>query len=68
MVPEIKKILFPTNLSRSARHAFEYAVSIANRYGATITLLHVMEEVSHSSDVRLKKPNQVNRADISPLS
>lgn len=55
MVPEIKKILFPTDLSRSSRHAFEYAVSIANRYGATITLLHVMEEVSRSADVRLKE-------------
>ena len=55
MVPEIKKILFPTNLSRSSRHAFEYAVSIANRYGATVTLLHVMEEVSRSADVRLKE-------------
>lgn len=54
MVPEIKKILFPTNLSPSSRRAFEYAVSIASRYGATITLLHVMEEVSRSSDVRLR--------------
>jgi nucleotide-binding universal stress UspA family protein len=54
MVPDIKKILFPTNLSQSSRRAFEYAVSIASRYGATITLLHVMEEVSRSSDVRLR--------------
>lgn len=54
MVPEIKKILFPTNLSQSSRHAFEYAVSMANRYGATITLLHVIEEVSRSADVRLR--------------
>jgi nucleotide-binding universal stress UspA family protein len=54
MVPDIKKILFPTNLSQSSRRAFEYAVSIAGRYGATITLLHVMEEVSRSSDVRLR--------------
>ena len=54
MIPVIKKILFPTSLSRQTRSAFEYAVSIANQYGATITLLHVMEEVSHSADVRLK--------------
>ena len=54
MVPNIKKILFPTNLSQNSRQAFEYAVSIANRYDASITLLHVMHEVSHSADVRLK--------------
>jgi len=54
MIPDIKKILFPTNLSKSSRYAFEYAVSIANRYEATITLLHVMEEVSHAADTRLR--------------
>ncbi len=54
MVPNIKKILFPTNLSRQSRSAFEYAVSMANRYGAAITLLHVMAEVSRSADVRLR--------------
>ncbi len=54
MVPHIKKILFPSNLSKSSRYAFEYAVSIANRYEATITLLHVMEEVSQAADTRLR--------------
>jgi len=54
MVPDIKKILFPTNLSRQTRSAFEYAVSVANQFGATITLLHVMEEVSQSASARLK--------------
>ena len=54
MVPEIKKILFTTNLSPNSRHAFDYAVSVANRYGAVITVLHVMEEVSHASDVHIK--------------
>ena len=54
MVPDIKRILFTTNLSPSARKAFDYAVSLADRYGAVITVLHVMEEVSHSSDVHIK--------------
>ncbi len=38
MVPEIKKILFATDLSKNARHAFNYAVSAAHSYGATITI------------------------------
>jgi hypothetical protein len=33
MVPDIKKILFTTNLAPNSRYAFDYAVSIANRYG-----------------------------------
>ena len=54
MVPDIKKILFTTNLSPNARKAFDYAVSLADRYDAVITVLHVMEEVSHSSDLHIK--------------
>ena len=54
MFPEIKKILFATDLSRNSRHAFNYAVSAAHRYGATITILHVIEEVSPSANVHLK--------------
>ena len=42
MIPEIKKILYTTDLSENARHAFGYAASIANRYGAGITILHVL--------------------------
>ena len=46
MIPEIKKILYPTDLSENARYAFSYAVSLANRYDARITVLHVVEELS----------------------
>ncbi len=41
---EIKKILYPTDLSQSARYAFAYAVSLADHYRASITLLHVLYE------------------------
>jgi len=41
---EIKKILYPTDLSQSARYAFAYAVSLAVHYQASITLLHVLYE------------------------
>ena len=42
---QIKKILYATDLSDNARHAFAYAVSLANLYGASITLLHVLSEI-----------------------
>lgn len=49
MVPEITKILYATDLSENARYAFKYASTIANRFGAAITILHVLEELSPSS-------------------
>jgi nucleotide-binding universal stress UspA family protein len=54
MVPEIKKILFTTDLSKESRQAFDYAVSLAGRYGARITILHVLEELSESSSAHLR--------------
>ncbi len=41
---EIKKILYATDLSDSARYAFAYAVSMAEHYQASITLLHVLHD------------------------
>ena len=46
MIPDIKKILYATDLSETARHAFGYADNIANRHDAKITILHVVEELS----------------------
>jgi nucleotide-binding universal stress UspA family protein len=50
MLPEIKKILYATDLSENAKHAFGYAASIAQRYGSTITILHVVEELSKNTE------------------
>jgi len=43
---QIKKILYATDLSENAVHAFGYAVSLADKYGASITTLHVLSEYS----------------------
>jgi nucleotide-binding universal stress UspA family protein len=50
IIPEIKKILYATDLSKNARYAFAYAVSLANLYGAKIILLHVLPEVPELVD------------------
>ena len=50
MIPDIKSILYTTDLSESARHAFSYAASLANRYDAGITILHVLEDISPTAD------------------
>ncbi len=50
MIPEIKKIFYATDLSENAQYSFGYAASLANRYGAGITMLHVLEDVSAYQD------------------
>ncbi|MGA6926208.1 MAG: universal stress protein [Desulfosarcina sp.] len=50
MNPQIKKILFATDLSAQAPKAFGYAVSLADHYQAKMVILHVMEETSPSVD------------------
>ena len=40
----VKKILYATDLSDTGRHAFAYAASLANLYGADLTVFHVLEE------------------------
>ena len=49
MIPDIKKILYATDLSENARFAFGYAASLANRYGAGVTFLHV-QHISPTTD------------------
>ncbi|UCD77814.1 MAG: universal stress protein [Desulfobacterales bacterium] len=41
---EVKKILYATDLSESARYAFAYALSLANLYRSKLVMLHVLPE------------------------
>lgn len=43
---EIKRILWPTDLSDNAAAAMPYATSLAEKYGAAIVVLHVQEEIT----------------------
>ena len=57
MVPDIQKILYVTDLSDTARHAVRYACSIGHRYGAEVTVLHVIpdlvDELSKGAGINL---------------
>lgn len=46
MLPQIKNILYATDLSENARYAYSYAASLAQQYGAKITILHVIEKLT----------------------
>ncbi len=50
MVPEIKKILYPTDMSDTSNYAFSYAASLANRYDALITIFHVLNNPMPTSE------------------
>ena len=54
MVPEIKKILFTTDLATSSRHALHYAAAVAAKHNAGLVILHVREEVSPSATSHLQ--------------
>ena len=43
MIPQVKKILFATDLSKNSAYAFYYAVHMAKREEAKIVILHVVE-------------------------
>ena len=43
MIPQIKTILFATDLSKNSAYAFYYAVHLAKRDEAKIVILHVVE-------------------------
>jgi nucleotide-binding universal stress UspA family protein len=50
-LPNIKKILYLTDLSETARQALGYALAAADAYGAEITILHVVEDVSPNAEL-----------------
>lgn len=41
---QLRRILFPTDYSECAAHAFAHAAHLARRYGARLHILHVREE------------------------
>lgn len=44
MIPEIKRILYTTDLSPNSAYAFRYAINSAKKHDADIIILHVVEE------------------------
>jgi nucleotide-binding universal stress UspA family protein len=46
MVPQIKKILFATDLSKNSAYAFFYAIHLARRDEAKIVIMHAVEPIA----------------------
>jgi len=49
MLPEIKKILYTTNLGEGTRPVVQFAASLAKKLDAELYLLHVVEPLSESN-------------------
>ena len=45
MIPQIKKILYATDLSKNSAYAFFYAVDMAKKHNASIVILHSIEPI-----------------------
>jgi nucleotide-binding universal stress UspA family protein len=43
MIPQIKKILYATDLSKNSAYAFYYAIDLAQKRDAKIVILHAVE-------------------------
>jgi nucleotide-binding universal stress UspA family protein len=49
MIPQIKKILYATDLTKNSAYAFYYAVDMAKRHDAEIIILHTIEPLRASA-------------------
>ena len=45
MIPQIKKMLYATDLSKNSSYAFLYAIDMAKRHDATVVILHAVEPI-----------------------
>jgi len=45
MIPQIKKVLYATDLSKNSSYAFLYAIDLAKRHNASIIILHAIEPI-----------------------
>ena len=56
-MPQIRRILYATDLSETARHAVGYACTLADRFQADVTMMHVIpdsvEEISAGAGMDL---------------
>ena len=53
MIPDVKKILYASDIEKGSRPAFRAAVSLCGHYDAQITYLHVLES-EHTQNMALQ--------------
>jgi nucleotide-binding universal stress UspA family protein len=61
MIPQIKKILYATDLSKNSSFAFLYATDVARRHNAKIVILHAIEPVPAYADLYTGMTDELKR-------
>lgn len=51
MLPTINNILYLTDLSKNSAYVFRYAVQLAQKFDAKITILHVVKRIDSAMEV-----------------
>mgnify|MGYP001154506828 CR=1 FL=1 len=54
MLPEIKTIVYASDLGEQMRPVFRHAVGLAKQYGARLVMLHVLEPISQQSRMAIQ--------------
>jgi nucleotide-binding universal stress UspA family protein len=77
MIPQIKKILYATDLSKNSAYAFFYAVDMAKKHNASIVILHTIEPIrqriyaegasSKLDEILIKSKKQEREDDIEEI-
>jgi nucleotide-binding universal stress UspA family protein len=65
MYPNVKRILYATDLSPNSAYAFRYAADSARRYDARIDILHVQQKLPAAAESMLQA--QMNHAQLTEL-
>ena len=61
MAPQIKKILYATDLSKNSSYAFLYAIDMAKKHNTKIVILHVIEPVPAYAEVYVGMTDEIRR-------
>lgn len=51
MIPQIKKILYATDLSKNSSYAFLYAIDMAKKHNAKIIIIHAIEPIPRYAEL-----------------
>ncbi len=61
MPPQIKKILYATDLSKNSSYAFLYAIDMAKKHDARIVILHVIQPLPAYAEVYVTRTEEFNK-------
>jgi nucleotide-binding universal stress UspA family protein len=74
MIPQIKRILYATDLSKNSSYAFLYAADMAKRHNAKIVILHSVVPVRYSEgmsgrviEILQKDKNEERETDLEEI-